>query len=52
MQNSITPVGDGRITFGQDARFVPEAGQSIDTANQEAIEDLAARIVAQMEMRW
>ena len=52
MQNSITPVGDGLITFGQDARFVPEAGQSIDTANQEAIESLAERIVSQMEMRW
>ena len=52
MQNSITPVGDGRITFGQDATFVPEAGQSIDTANQDAIENLAERIVSQMEMRW
>tara|TARA_R110002049_G_scaffold2750_4_gene21970 strand:+ start:143436 stop:144095 length:660 start_codon:yes stop_codon:yes gene_type:complete len=52
MQNSITPVGDGMITFGQDARFVPEAGQSIDTANQAAIENLAERIVSQMEMRW
>ena len=52
MQNSLTPVGDGLITFGQDARFVPEAGQSIDTANQTAIERLAERIVSQMEMRW
>jgi len=52
MQNSIIPAGDGMITFGQDARFVPEAGQSVNTANQAAIENLAERIVSQMEMRW
>ncbi len=52
MQNSVAPTGDLAIMFGQDARFVPEAGQSIDTATQEAIEDLAQRIVSQMEMRW
>ncbi len=52
MQNSVIPTPDLAILFGQDARFVPEAGQSIDTATQEAIEDLAERIVSQMEMRW
>jgi hypothetical protein len=52
MQNSVVPTGDIAITFGQDARFVPEAGQSIDSATQQAIEDLAERIVSQMEMRW
>lgn len=52
MQNNVIPTNDLAITFAQDSRFVPEAGQSVDTATQAAIEDLAARIVSQMEMRW
>ncbi len=52
MQNSVIPTDDLAITFGQDARFVPEAGQSIDSASQAAIENLAERIVSQMEIRW
>ncbi|MDA8744985.1 LPS assembly lipoprotein LptE [Rubripirellula amarantea] len=52
MQNSAIPSGDLAITFGQDSRFVPEAGQSIDTATEEAIQELASRIVSQMEVRW
>lgn len=44
--------GDGTIGFSQSVRMVPEAGQSIATANQRAIEDLASRIVSQMESRW
>jgi len=52
MQNSIAPTGSLDIKFSQDARFVPEAGQSIDSATQEAIEELAHRIVSQMETRW
>lgn len=52
MQNSIIPEGDGAIAFAQEARFVPEAGQSVDTATQAAIVDLAQRIVSQMELRW
>ena len=52
MQNNVIPSETVAITFGQDARFVPEAGQSIDTAMQAAIENLAERIVSQMESRW
>jgi len=52
MQNSVVPTGSIAINFAQDARFVPEAGQSIDSATQAAIEDLAERIVSQMEIRW
>jgi hypothetical protein len=52
MQNSVVPGELLAIDFGQAARFVPEAGQSIDSATQAAIEDLADRIVSQMEMRW
>lgn len=44
--------GSEQIGFSQSIRFVPEAGQSIDTANQEGIERLARRIVSQMESRW
>ncbi|TWU10818.1 LPS assembly lipoprotein LptE [Allorhodopirellula heiligendammensis] len=50
--NSIVPTDDLAILFTQNERFVPEAGQSVDTAMQQAIEDLAARIVSQMETRW
>lgn len=52
MQNSVIPSNEFAIRFGQDSRFVPEAGQSVDTATQVAIENLAERIVSQMEMRW
>ena len=52
MQNSIVVADDMAIAFGQNSRFVPEAGQSIDTATQDAIEKLAERIVSQMELRW
>jgi len=52
MQNSVIPISDTAISFGQNLRFVPEAGQSVDTAMQLAIEKLASRIVSQMEMRW
>lgn len=32
--------------------FIPEAGQSVTTAHQEAIQSLARQIVQQMETRW
>ncbi|MCO8123685.1 LPS assembly lipoprotein LptE [Stieleria sp. TO1_6] len=52
MQNSLASYEADQIGFSQSARFVPEAGQSIDTANHAAIELLARRIVSQMEARW
>lgn len=52
LSNSVVPTEDLTILFSQDERLVPEAGQSVDTAMQRAIEDLAGRIVSQMEMRW
>ena len=51
MQNRVTLGGD-QSGFGQSIRFVPEAGQSFDTATQDAIDRLARRIVSQMEARW
>ncbi|MEM6980550.1 MAG: LPS assembly lipoprotein LptE [Planctomycetota bacterium] len=52
LQNSVIPADDLAILFSQDERFVPEAGQTIDMAMQRALEDLAGRIVSQMEVRW
>lgn len=52
MQNSIVPENLPGISFSQDSRVVPEAGQSIETGNLDNIESLAARIVSQMEVRW
>jgi hypothetical protein len=52
MQNSLVPTGELAIGFSQDSRFVPEAGQSVDTATEAALQKLASRIVSQMEMRW
>ena len=52
MQNSVASLENDTIGFSQSARFVPEAGQSIDLADQAAIELLAQRIVSQMESRW
>jgi hypothetical protein len=40
------------VSLGQQANFVPEAGQSLVTAQQEAIQKLAQQIVGQMEMAW
>jgi hypothetical protein len=37
---------------GEDANFIPEAGQSISTAQQEVINRLAAQIVGMMEAGW
>ena len=52
MQNSIVPNDEISISFGQESRFVPEAGQSVGLATQTAIEQLASSIVSQMELRW
>ena len=52
MENRLLPQGNLALFFNQDARVVPEAGQSIESELQDAIEDVAERIVAQMEMRW
>lgn len=52
MQNSLATLDADQLGFGQSYRFVPEAGQSIDTATQNAIDGLARRIVSQMENRW
>jgi Lipopolysaccharide-assembly len=46
---SVAPIV---VNVGQAANFVPEGGQSIATAHQEAIERLATQIVGMMEAPW
>lgn len=48
----VSREGEFSMTFGQNSWFIPEAGQSMDTATQAAIEKLASRIVSHMETRW
>lgn len=52
LENQVLPPGELAIALVESHRFVPEAGQSISTANQEAIVRLASHIVDQMEFRW
>ncbi|MFP6648732.1 MAG: LPS assembly lipoprotein LptE [Pirellulaceae bacterium] len=40
------------LRIGQAVNFVPESGQSLATAHQEAIQKLARQIIDQMELRW
>ncbi len=52
MQNRFLPPGETAFFFTEKADMVPEAGQSISTSQQNAIDRLADHIVDQMEMRW
>jgi hypothetical protein len=52
IETRFLPPGEVTFYFAERVDFVPEAGQSISTANQRAIERLANHIVDQMEMRW
>jgi hypothetical protein len=40
------------FSAAQNANFIPEGGQSVATAHQEAIRRLAEQIVSQMESGW
>lgn len=52
LQNHVAVDTNLGTSLLQGNRFVPEAGQSIQTSLQATIDDLADRIVSQMEMRW
>jgi hypothetical protein len=52
MSHDEIPAGPLMVNIGQQANFVPEAGQSLVTAQQEAIDKLAEQIVGQMELAW
>lgn len=52
MENRFLPPGEVAFYFAQSADFIPEAGQTITTAHQQAMDRLADHIVNQMEARW
>jgi hypothetical protein len=52
MTNDNLPTAPLMVNLGQQTNFVPEAGQSLATAQQEAIQKLASQIVGQMELAW
>lgn len=52
IQRSMLPMSSLLLTANQPAHFVPEAGQSMATAQQQAIQRLAEQIVNQMEIGW
>ncbi|MBL8871346.1 MAG: hypothetical protein JNK90_16325 [Planctomycetaceae bacterium] len=52
MENRFLPPGETSLLFTRSVDFVPEAGQTLVSAQQRAIERLADIIVSQMEMRW
>lgn len=49
-QNLVLP--PSLTSIGQAVHFVPEGGQSLVTAQQDAIKKLAEQIVARMEVPW
>ena len=49
--NSIV-LPDSLLSISQAENFIPEAGMSLESAHQKAIERLADQIVSQMEARW
>lgn len=52
MENRFLPPGETAFLFSERTDFIPEAGQSMVTAQQRIIERLADHIVDQMEARW
>ena len=52
MSHEDVPAAPLLVNLGQQANFVPEGGQSLVTAQQEAIQKLAQQIVGQMELAW
>jgi hypothetical protein len=52
MSHNDIPAQPLLLNIGQSANFVPEGGQSLTTAQQEAIQRMAEQIVGQMELAW
>src|SRR5262245_6097781 len=52
MSHDDVPAAPLLLNIGQSANFVPEGGQSLATAQQEAIQRMAQQIVGQMELAW
>jgi hypothetical protein len=52
MREAVVEVPPVLVGIGQSATLIPEAGESVTVSEQEAIERLAAQIVATMEQPW
>ena len=52
MSHEDIPAAPLLLNIGQQANFVPEGGQSLATAHQEALQRLAEQVVGQMELAW
>ncbi len=52
IETRFLPPGESTFYFAENVDFIPEAGQSISTANMRVVERLANHIVDQMEARW
>jgi len=52
LQRSSMPWGPLDVTISESTQFFPEAGQSLEVGQQEAINRLAREIVGQMEVWW
>ena len=52
LSESIVPIGPPGTDLVSLANFAPELGQSRATAEQQALDDLARQVVAQMETAW
>lgn len=52
MQTTAIPFAPLGLTAANNSYFIPEAGQSLATAQQDAIESLAREIVGKMEIWW
>jgi len=52
MQDANFNFSTVQFSVAQTANFVPEGGQSVATAHQEAIQRLAQQIVTQMQAAW
>ena len=52
IQRSQVPLPSALYSVAQDVDYIPEAGQSAATAQQEAIQRLAKQIREQLETPW
>jgi hypothetical protein len=52
MSHNDIPVEPLLFNVSQTASFVPEGGQSLATAHQEAIRRLADQVIGQLELAW
>lgn len=50
--NATISLAQQGFSVSQAADYIPEAGQSVSTAQQEAIQRIAKQIVSQMEAPW